>query len=154
MSRQGVAVVSSAAQIGREIREHLSAVLRDVMLGAADAVTAATPVDTGNAQNNWILSTGSPHAGVDGSRLSPSSAMQEQGIAKIQRYDVGRDGPIYLRNNVLYVQYLDQGRSSQAPAGFVARAFLSATSQAPFGRKQAARKMLRRMGRAAYLRGI
>lgn len=144
----------NSAQIGREIRAALSATIRDVATAAMDALIQTTPVDTGNARNNWIASFGAPHTGTDGSRLSPSSSMQEASIQRLQRYDVGRDGPVYIRNNVIYVQYLDQGRSSQAPAGFVAKALLSAVARAPWGRRQQARKMMRRMARTAYLRGI
>lgn len=146
-------MMAGSAKIGRDIREKISATLRDVMLQAADNLRNATPVDTTNAQNNWVLSTGRPYVGVDGSRDAPSHAAQDAGIAKIQSYDAGRDGPIYLRNNVIYLQFLDQGWSSQAPPGFVAAAFHAAVSRAAFGRKTAVRKMMRRMARTAYVRG-
>lgn len=142
------------SKIGRELRADLSKTLRDVMLLAADNVTNATPVDTTNAANNWILSTGTPYNGVDGSRVNPSNQAQTAGIAKILDYDVGRDGPIYLRNNVLYLQYLDQGWSQQADAGFVAAAFQAAARRAPRGTKTRVRKMLRGMARGAYQKGI
>lgn len=139
-------------KIGQQIREDISRTLRDVMLLAADNVTNATPVDTQHAANNWVLSVGSPYMGIDGSRDAPSSAAQEAGITKINHYDVGRDGPIFLRNNVLYLQFLDKGWSQQAPAGFVATALMAAARRAPYGRKQSARKVLRAMSRAAYLK--
>lgn len=144
--------MASAAQIGKEIRAELSRVIRDSMLLAADNVTNATPVDTTHASTNWILSVGRPFMGIDGTREQPSSAAQEAGIARIETYDVGRDGPIYLRNNVLYVQFLDRGSSQQAPPGFVAAALLGASRRAPHGRKQSVKKMLRAMSRSAYLR--
>lgn len=143
-----------AAAIGRAIRENMSRVLRDVMLDATSALIGATPIDTGNAQNNWILSTGHPYMQTDGSREAPSDAQQQAGIAAIQKYDIGRDGKIYLRNNVLYLQFLDKGWSSQADAGFVAAAFQSATSSAPRGTKTRVRKMLRKMAREAYRKGF
>lgn len=144
--------MAGAAQIGRDIRADLSRVLRDVMLLAADAVTNATPVDTHHAESNWVLSTRQPYMGVDGSRSAVSWAAQNAGIAALQTYDIGRDGKIYLRNNVLYLEFLDQGWSQQAPAHFVAMAFQSAARRAPRGRKTAVRKMLRDMSRAAYIR--
>jgi hypothetical protein len=132
----------------------MSNLLRDVMLDAASAVIGATPVDTGHAASNWILSTGHPYMLIDGSRLDVSTSAQDEGIAKIRDYDVGRDGPIYLRNNVLYLQFLDKGSSPQAEANFVADSFVSATASAPRGSKTRVRKMLRRMAREAYRRGI
>ena len=144
--------MGNAATIARELRADLSKTIRDVMLLAADNVTNATPVDTGNAANNWVLSTGSPFAGVDGSRESPSHVAQDEGIAKLQNYDVGRDGKVYLKNNVLYLQFLDAGHSQQADPGFVAAAFAGAARRAQHGRKRAAAKMLRNMSRTAYLK--
>lgn len=143
----------NSSQIGKAIRQEISNTLRDVMLLAADNVRNATPVDTGHASNNWVLSTGSAYHGVDGSRQAPSHAEQDAGIEKIKRYDVGRDGPIFLRNNVLYLQFLDKGSSQQAEAGFVAAALQAATRRAPRGRKEAARRMLRSMAKTAYIRG-
>lgn len=145
--------MGNAASIGKQLREELSKTLSDVMISAAERVTLATPVDTTNAANNWILTVGAPFGGVDGSRESPSHAMQDAGIDRIARYDVGQDGPIYLRNNVLYLQFLDRGWSSQAEAGFVARALNSAAAVAPRGRRASARKILKRMSKSAYVRG-
>jgi hypothetical protein len=145
--------VGNAASIGRGLREHLSWVMSTSMIRAAASVTNATPVDTTNAANNWILTIGSPNEGVDGSRASPSNAQQLSGIEKIRNYDIGRDGPrIYLRNNVLYLQFLDRGWSQQADAGFVARALSSAAAGAPVDRRSAVRRVLRNMSRHAYLK--
>jgi hypothetical protein len=152
--------VAGSAAIGRELREFLSTTSRDVMLLAANNVTNSTPVSTdegshvgGHAASNWILSTGSPYGGIDGSPGHPSWSAQEAGIQKLQGYDIGRDGPIFLRNNVLYLQFLDRGWSQQAPPGFVATAFSSAVRIAPHGRKQAVRRVLREMAKAAYVKG-
>ncbi len=144
--------MGNAASIGREIRADLSKTISQALILAADNVTNATPVDTTNAANNWILSTGSPFTGVDGSRESPSHSAQDAGIAKIRNYDVGRDGKIFLRNNVLYLQFLDDGWSQQAPPGFVAIAFAAASRIARGGRRAAVRKLLKGMARHAYLK--
>lgn len=146
--------MGNAASVGRKIRESLSQTIREVMWLAADNVTNATPVDTTHAANNWILSVRAPCTTVDGSRERPSHALQDAGKQKLLNYDVGRDGPVFLRNNVLYLQYLDQGHSQQAPAGFVTIALMNAMRRAPYGRKEATRKMLKRMARAAYVKGI
>ncbi len=144
--------MGNAASIGRAIREDISKTLSNVMLLARVSVTNATPVDTTNAANNWILSVGSPHTGVDGSRQSPSHAAQDAGDEKIRNYDVGRDGKIFLTNWVFYLQFLIKGSSQQAPANFHATAFQEAARLAPHGRKTAVRKMLRNMAKKAYLK--
>lgn len=134
----------SPAAIGKEIRAALSATLRDVMLTAADAVEAACPVDTGHLVSNFILSTGSPHRGVEGSRESVSYAAQDAGREKVLAYDVGRDGKIYYTNSVDYLQY-------QGP--FVTQALMSGVQAAPRGQKTSARAALKALARASFKRG-
>lgn len=123
------------------------------MLVACDNVTNATPVATEHAASNWVLSAGSPYTGIDGTRDNVSWAAHEAGIRKIQNYDIGRDGPrIYLRNNVLYLQFLDRGWSQQAPAGFVAKALMAAQWRAPADRKEHVSRVLRNMAHSAYIK--
>ncbi len=143
-----------AAAIGRECRKALSEMLSGVMTAAAQAVTDATPIDTGHAQSNWILSTGSPHSGVEGSRESVSYAGQVHGLEKMASYDVGRDGRIYLRNNVDYLPDLAAGSSPQQPTpGWLTEALLSASKVAPKGQRGRVRKALRAMGKSALRQG-
>lgn len=144
--------MGNAASIGRELRADLSKTISKVMLLAESNLREATPVDTTLAASSWILSTGRPSTEIGGSHEAPSTAAQDAGIAALQHYDVGRDGRIYLTNNVEYLQHLDDGSSPQAEAGFVARAFAAAASGAPYGRKGAVRKMLAGMARHAFLR--
>jgi hypothetical protein len=146
-------MAKTGAAIGREIRAALSKVVGEAMLRAEEAVAAATPVDTHHAESNWVLSVGRPYAGVDGSRQAVSFEAQQAGIAAVQKYDVGSDGPIYLRNNVEYLRYLNDGWSPQAEAGFVERAIESAGDEVPRGRKTAVRKMLKGIARSSYNRG-
>jgi hypothetical protein len=72
----------------------------------ADLVSA-TPVKTGLAQSNWQVTSGAPAEGIVeiGHRAS---------IPDTQPGD-----PIYIANNVPYIQRLNDGSSKQAPAGFV-----------------------------------
>jgi hypothetical protein len=125
---------SSPAVIGREMRAALSATLRDVMLTAADAVEAGCPIRTGHLLSNFILSTGSPHTGVEGSPESVSYGAQDAGRAKVLAYDVGRDGKIYLTNHVDYLRY-------QRP--FVAEALAMGAAAAPPAQRAAAKSMVK-----------
>ncbi len=118
--------------------------MSEVMLNAADAVEASSPVQTGHMLSNFILSTGSPHSGVDGSPEAVSYAAQDAGRAKILRYDVGRDGRIYLVNHVEYLKY-------QRP--FLSEAMQRAVSLVPHGQKTRVRKALKAMARAAIRGG-
>lgn len=135
---------SSPAVIGKEMREALSDTLKNVMLTAADAVEASCPIRTGHLLSNFILSTGRPHRGVEGSPESVSYAAQDAGRAKVLTYDVGKDGRIYFTNHVEYLKY-------QRP--FVTQALMSAVAAAPRGSKQRARAALKAIARSSFRRG-
>lgn len=132
------------AKIGNEMRAALSETLKNVMLTAADAVEAACPIRTGHLLSNFILSTGRPHVGVEGSPEGVTYAAQDAGRAKVLSYDVGRDGRIYFTNHVEYLRY-------QKP--FVTQAIMSAVSSAPRGMRTRARAALKGMAKASFRRG-
>lgn len=134
----------SPAVIAREMRQALSDTLKNVMLTAADAVEASCPVDTGHLVSNFILSVGSPHSGVEGSRENVSYAAQDAGREKVLAYDVGRDGKIYYTNDVEYLKY-------QTP--FVTQALMTGVAAAPRGSKTRARAALKALTRASFKRG-
>lgn len=136
---------SNPAVIGREMRMALSDMVKNVMLTAADAVEADTPIDTGHLASNWVLSTGSPYRGIDGSRESVSYGAQDAGREKVLNYDVGRDGRIYLTNNVPYLQY---------NSGFLTGSLMSAVHAAPRSSRPQVRRMLKAMARSAHKKGL
>lgn len=144
--------MGNAASIGRAIRADISKTVGEALVIACVELAASTPVDTTNAANNWILSTGSPFVGVDGSRENPSHAAQDAGIQRMRRYDVGRDGKVFLGNQVFYLQFLDDGWSQQAPPGFVAMVLAGASRRASTERRSAVQRMLHGMSHHAYLR--
>ncbi len=72
-----------------------------------------TPVDTGHARANWVPSVGDPFgAEVDG------DASHDAGVADVLGYKLDA-GAAWLSNNVPYILALNDGWSSQRPAGFV-----------------------------------
>ena len=128
---------------------------QDVYLGANEVKKIAaraihreviqfTPVDTGLARSNWQASAGTPILNeippyAPGSHLgrqetaNMAGAMQ-QGLRAIAPVKPGV--PIFIANSVFYLESLDKGTSSQAPAGFVAAAVLAgvfATANFRFG---------------------
>ena len=105
------------AALGRVVEDAVKAVTLDVTARLVEA----TPVDTGWARANWIPSVAQPVETVEGTRDSVSTARQATGIAAIASYKYG-DGPTYAANCVPYIAKLDQGSSTQAPAGFVRQA--------------------------------
>lgn len=90
----------------------------DLALNIHGSLTEDTPVDTGWARANWIPSVGSPTPRAVGTPGQPDAGAVTQGIMEVSRWKIA-DGPIYLTNNVPYIQQLNSGSSKQAPAGFI-----------------------------------
>lgn len=76
--------------------------------------STGTPVDTGHARANWILSVGSPDTAERGRG-------GDDGRAAILAWSLD-EGPIYANNNAPYILRLNDGWSDQQPAGFIERA--------------------------------
>ena len=115
-----------AAEMGK-VREKVI----EIGIEALDKVKRKTPVDTGHAQNNWIVSVGAPDTA---DTMSPALKNPKNGEAKTIEGDsfAGRNADmfigypadafpaIYLQNNLPYALALEYGHSKQAPAGMVA----------------------------------
>lgn len=85
-----------------------------------------TPVDTGWARANWAPNIGAPLAQTIGSRPKRGgSGIAPANPVGILGYSLGQ-GPIYITNNVPYIQQLNAGSSKQAPAGFIQTAIARA----------------------------
>lgn len=109
------------------IPRDVNSVMRKVALVADQALVVRTPVDTGRARSNWLVSLGSsrsdviaPYAPSSRAGISESAnanAAISQGKAVISRRQPGQT--IYISNNVPYIRTLNNGSSAQAPAMFV-----------------------------------
>lgn len=118
-----------------QLGELIERVMRRLQLRAFQALTSATPVDTGFARAGWTPSVGAPDPG-------PSERPSKPAVARAQAealfgshsraaellassYRLGQ-GAVFIVNNVRYVVYLNAGSSAQAPALFVERAVATA----------------------------
>lgn len=92
-----------------------------------------TPIDLGWARANWVPAIGNPFRVEPGARPTEaggvSRAAQDSGIASVIASYMLRSGPIYISNNVPYIQALNAGHSKQAPAGFVQAAVEQAAAE-------------------------
>jgi hypothetical protein len=105
-----VVAVALDGSVGRVVR----AIATDVIV----ELVGATPVDTGFAQACWIGSIGAPSSAVGGSKKEVDVGPQEKSIEEIQVYELSQ-GQVFINNNCGYIMRLNDGWSSQAPAGFV-----------------------------------
>ena len=125
------------AQERRQIRavvRGLERVTERIIVKITTDVTANliedTPVDTGWAQANWVPSIGAPVVkDLAGAERNVQSASSEQsaGIAEVLGYRLRR-ARVFISNNVEYILALNDGHSSQRPAGFVQRAIRKAVT--------------------------
>jgi hypothetical protein len=100
-----------------------------------------TPVDTGRARSNWIAQIGSaPDTVIDAyvpgslgdTEAANTQAALDQAEAVIKNYKGGQE--IHITNNLPYIQRLNDGWSSQAPANFVEQGVMEALQVVYFGR--------------------
>ena len=99
--------------------------LRDAIIyigvEALRRVKLKTPVDTGHAQNNWLLNVGSPDTGGTVSQAGVATdVFAARNADALANYPEGKYPAIYIQNNLPYILALEYGYSKQAPAGMVA----------------------------------
>lgn len=118
-----MAVSTSFMQLSRRLKlrakgfsKNAEIAIRKAAIAADSAVVMKTPVDTGRARAGWLATVGSP------SGSSPLATDQDGGPTMtaaqsvIGNWKLGA-GPIFLTNNVVYIEALDNGSSIQAPQG-------------------------------------
>jgi hypothetical protein len=98
-------------------------------LGIHGRLVEGTPVDTGWARSNWLPSVGTPRAETVGEPGSLNAGAADLGKLEVADWGIA-NGPIYITNNVPYIQRLNAGSSKQAPAGFVESAIQTEVDKA------------------------
>ncbi len=91
-------------------------------------IVQATPVLTGRAKNNWNISVGSvdesiTEEGGDSATIeSNQKSKAKEALAEITTFPPTL---IVISNSLPYITELNEGSSTQAPAGFVERAIVN-----------------------------
>lgn len=125
----------------KDLETFIERTMRRLQLRCYQALTSASPVDTGFFRAGWSPAIGAPDrsspstrpllresASAQASALLSSHSQSAQAIASTYRLS---RGPVFIVNNVRYGVFLNQGSSAQAPAMFVEQAIavaLQATS--------------------------
>jgi hypothetical protein len=103
--------------IDGELEEWVNQEARAVSLSLLTGLVRTTPVDTGRAKGNWFVSnTSSNRTQSDVRRLSQALS---EGSSVISQAKVLNYPTITLSNNLPYIERLNDGSSTQAPAKFV-----------------------------------
>lgn len=129
-------MAQSLGQFSRRIRiiadrmeANVQRITRETALAIDQTVVLATPVDTGRARSNWIVSSGGPNGNTRGPYAPGKGLGRGEGANAAAAIAQGRRaitthsyGDIYVQNNLPYIGDLNAGSSAQAPANFVAKA--------------------------------
>ena len=110
-------------------------VVRKITLDLHANLVETTPVDTGWARANWVPRVRTPIdeavGSPDGGGISAAQAAANSGIAQVLNYRLSQ-GRVFVSNAVPYIERLNDGSSTQAPAGFVQVAIRKAVNAAQF----------------------
>ncbi len=114
-------------EVGRLVEANSSEAVRKAAIAVDQGVVLATPVDTGRARSNWIVSTGAPStetreayapgSGLGHGETANAQAALAQGLDAVAQHSAGQ--AIYVSNNLPYIGELEDGSSQQAPAGMI-----------------------------------
>lgn len=90
--------------------------MRKVALAVDQVVVLRTPVDTGRARSNWVVTLGTGTS----SEVPLTSGESALASAKtvIAKFRI-RLRSLFIQNNVPYIEQLENGRSAQAPNGML-----------------------------------
>ncbi len=128
-----MATSNSFSQFGKRMNIRANKVVfgarlavRRAALAADRTVVDVTPLDTGRAKGNWIVSVGNPdHSTFEEGQANAASAIA-QGKSVIEGWT---KGTIFISNSLPYIGKLEDGWSQQAPDGMVTRAYDAARAE-------------------------
>jgi hypothetical protein len=121
-------------EIAVGVERNSDSLVRKTVITIASAVALRTPVDTGRARANWRTNIGGPlvapvgtfPAGKEGSTGAAAAGQAIQDATnKMQGYTNKSGTPVFISNNLPYIDRLNKGHSKQAPAGFVESAIMA-----------------------------
>jgi hypothetical protein len=112
------------ARLAKQIPVNVQRNLKQTVLVIDQALVTSTPVDTGRARSNWIVGEGPSTSVIDayvkGEKGSTGAANAQAALDQAKAFlDSTALSTIYISNNLSYIQYLNEGSSAQAPAGFI-----------------------------------
>lgn len=105
---------------GLKRHEDLKRHMKEATVMVTTDLVFLTPVDTGRARSNWIVTNSEPSSGTVGGGFSGRSGATSIASAAANRPVEGIT--IYVTNNLPYILYLEHGTDKIAPYYMVRRA--------------------------------
>jgi hypothetical protein len=105
------------ARFAEKAGRNADLVIRKVGIELLSSVIKKSPVDTGRFRANWNVSLGNPDYSTSDATDKGGAVSIARGAAALSGFGTG--GVAYITNNLPYAQRLENGYSTQAPAGMV-----------------------------------
>lgn len=119
-------IVEFKSQIGA-LQEKLGLaakfVMQKITFDLEREITKRTPRDTGRAAANWFVTQGEPSTEVHEYKGAKTGEIPEPSPPDVTA--ITGNEPVYIINNLAYIEALEHGHSSKAPNGMVALAMQS-----------------------------
>lgn len=113
-------------KFAEKIDLNLALTVERLVLDIFNRITERTPVDTGRARQSWQIGVGSINTYVPGSLgaskgTNKGAASPPENPKAIFPTDLNIDGTeiVYITSSLPYIEKLENGSSTQAPAGMV-----------------------------------
>ena len=99
------------------LEQQLAMVVKKIAFDLFRKVILKTPVLTGRARANWLVSVAEPRSET----VDETDKTGMKTLSEVQGVIAGweSDSDIYLSNNLPYIYGLERGRSKKAPRGMV-----------------------------------
>lgn len=92
-----------------------------IAMDSLRSIVKMSPVDTGRFRNNWIVSKNRMNPATNNTTDKSGSASITRGTQTIETFEYKKDRSIIIQNNLPYANKLENGSSTQAPEGMVAK---------------------------------
>ena len=107
---------SPSVRFTNRLKEGVVRINKNISREALRFLVGITPVKTGRARGNWVVSINYRNRNYVENRFDKQGGRTvSAGLAKISRSRSG--DAIFITNNVPYIGLLDRGTSRQAPSG-------------------------------------
>lgn len=101
----------------RTLDLNLATIVRKIAFDLFAELTKRTPVDTGRARAGWGVSIDVPDITTVPPEPPEGVTLPAPGLPNLSAVDGTQ--VVYILNNVVYIEALEDGHSEQAPAGMV-----------------------------------
>ena len=108
------------AAFGDAIGEDLAKLRTTIALDTHKNIVLRTPVDTGHARRNWVMSYNAAYTGPPRTGKGDGTEAIAKGYQDILSGAKEPFTKVIISNNLPYIGKLENGSSNQAPTGMVA----------------------------------